>query len=75
MLKRTLPDIHSPCLPFESAMSHKAAECPGSKVLLMGNFFALSYAARCFFTIRLPIIAPIKAATITPAIRAADHHD
>ena len=44
-------------------------------ISFMVNSFRLHYAARCFFTIRLPIIAPIKAATITPATSATDTQD
>ena len=34
-----------------------------------------AYAARCFFTMRLPMAAPMNAATITPAASATDTQD
>ena len=60
--------------PFARSASHEAAERFGS-ISFMVNSFRLHYAARCFFTILLPIIAPIKAATITPATSATDTQD
>lgn len=65
---------YSPYRPFASSTSHEAAERFGS-ISFMVNSFRLHYAARCFFTTRLPIIVPIKAATITPATSATDTQD
>ena len=70
---RTLK-AYSPYRPFASSASHEAAERFGS-ISFMVNSFRLHYVARCFFTIRLPIIAPIKAATITPTTSARDTQD
>ena len=59
---------------FASSTSHEAAERFGS-ISFMVNSFRLHYAARCFFTMPLPIAAPMNAATITPATSATDTQD
>ncbi len=60
--------------PFCQLCQPRGGGSDGS-ISFMMNSFRLHYAARCFFTIRLPIIAPIKAATITPATSATDTQD
>ena len=55
-------------------LTPEAAERFGS-ISFMVNSFRLHYAARCFFTMPLPIAAPMNAATITPATSATDTQD
>ena len=47
----------------------------GGALLLRGNSSKADQAARCFFTMPLPIAAPMNAATITPATSATDTQD
>ena len=53
---------YSPRRPSASSKSHEKAERFGSEVLFIVRSFDMYYVARCFFTIRLPMVAPIKAA-------------